>query len=100
MASDILPLSSGTGMVGARTVHHFSDLGLLHRMLGIQEKHLTRSDVIGSITEEKFELQGTRLDLGEVLVDRKVKTGPPRESWRCTGDGPPSDIALQMISRA
>ena len=44
--------------------------------------------MIGPVPEKKFELEGTRVDLGELFVDRDVKTGASCEPWRHARNGP------------
>src|SRR5439155_4492663 len=66
MARNIFPLAPRTGMVRARAVHPFPNLDLLFRVRGIYKERLTQSDVISPVPEQKFELEGTRVDLGEL----------------------------------
>jgi hypothetical protein len=97
MANKVFALVPRPRMIGARAIHHFSDLGLMRGVFRIDKEHATQPDVIGAITVEKLEPNRTRENIGKLFVDRKGEAGRLREVWRYACDRPSLDVALQIL---
>jgi hypothetical protein len=97
MANKVFALVPGPRMIGARAIHHFSDLGFIRGVFGIDEENTTQPDVVGAIAIEKLEPKRTRANIGILFVRRKGEAGRLCEVWWYTCDGPTLDVALQIL---